>query len=334
MADMTDNPQEDIGDETTEMDAATALLLGIFITPETRRLRSGWRLAIHTFLVILITIFFSSIVAVLAAAFGWIQLIPGEAPPPSPLFMIGPLIGITAGTFVARRLLDRRTFISLGFNWDAHAARDLIFGILMPGGLFALIFLFEWAMGWLQPEASALHTESAGSVINGVAGVALLYLIVGYQEELLSRGYQLQNLVEGTGVPIGLFLSSAVFSVLHASNPGASLLSTFGILLAGFFLAYAWLRTGQLWLAIGIHIGWNFFQGTVFGFPVSGTGGYHLLRHTVDGPPLITGGAFGPEAGLTGMAAMALGAYLIYLYTRDRAPATVDIDSAKESEAG
>ena len=89
-----------------------------------------------------------------------------------------------------------------------------------------------------------------------------------------------------------------------------------GIVLAGLFLALPYLLTRQLWLSIGLHIGWNFFEGVVFGFPVSGTDSFHLLRHTVSGPVLWTGGAFGPEAGLLVIPALIFGSLLVFAYTR------------------
>ena len=85
-----------------------------------------------------------------------------------------------------------------------------------------------------------------------------------------------------------------------------------------YFLLMAYLRTGQLWLSIGLHIGWNFFEGVVFGFPVSGLDIYRLIRHQIQGPEIWTGGAFGPEAGLIVLPALVIGAVLIYLYTRNR----------------
>jgi hypothetical protein len=111
-------------------------------------------------------------------------------------------------------------------------------------------------------------------------------------------------------------ISSSIFGLLHLGNPNATWVSAAGIFFAGLFLAYGYLTTKQLWLSIGLHIGWNFFEGVVFGFPVSGLDIYHLLRITVNGPELWTGGPFGPEAGLVVLPGLVLGAVLVFAYAR------------------
>jgi membrane protease YdiL (CAAX protease family) len=73
-----------------------------------------------------------------------------------------------------------------------------------------------------------------------------------------------------------------------------------------------------LWLSIGLHIGWNFFEGTVFGFAVSGLAPFTLMRHLPVGPAWAVGGAFGPEAGLVMVPAYVAGLALVVLYTRRR----------------
>jgi hypothetical protein len=79
-----------------------------------------------------------------------------------------------------------------------------------------------------------------------------------------------------------------------------------------------------LWISIGLHIGWNFFEGPVFGFPVSGLETTALLIHSDTGPALITGGSFGPEAGFIVLPIMAIGAGLTYLYVQGRQPIAIE----------
>ena len=163
----------------------------------------------------------------------------------------------------------------------------------------------------------------------GVAFIAFLVLFasVGFYEELMSRGYYFKNLAEGFNFgPVGrkvaiflaLLISAVIFGLLHAGNPNATTFSTINLFLAGVFLGVPVLLTDELAISIGVHIAWNFFQGNVFGFPVSG---YTIFRTTVidvaqGGPDLWTGGAFGPEAGLLGIAAMIVGSLLMIWWVK------------------
>jgi hypothetical protein len=173
-------------------------------------------------------------------------------------------------------------------------------------------------LGWLTFEGFAWEFDPINVVITGVISFFVIFIFVGLNEELLSRGYHLQTIASGLILFWGVVISSAVFGLLHLGNPNATWVSAAGIFFAGVYLAYGYIRTKQLWLSIGLHIGWNFFEGVVFGFPVSGLDIYALTRITVRGPELWTGGAFGPEAGLIVLPSLLLGGLLIYLYTMKR----------------
>ena len=283
----------------------------IFISPDERRLRAFWRLAGQVGLYLVCLALFGIPIGIFYA------LMP-ESSPHAILILsqLVELFAITLSVYLARKFFDRRTFVSLGLKLDSHATRDIVFGILLAALLMALVYLIEWAAGWLTVKSFAWEIQSIVQVIVGIAAIALTYVIVGWSEELLSRGYWLQNISEGLNLFWGVLISSLLFALAHLGNPNWSLLAIVNIAAGGVFLAFAYLRTRQLWLPIGIHIGWNFFQGPVFGFPVSGTDSFILIRHTVNGPELLTGGAFGPEAGLIILPIIALGAALVYWYTR------------------
>ncbi|MCF6277600.1 MAG: CPBP family intramembrane metalloprotease, partial [Anaerolineales bacterium] len=225
-------------------------------------------------------------------------------------------IAMTGSIVLARGLLDKRPFKGLGLTLDWRALGDIAIGIGITFLMMGLIYLLEWSFGWITFESFAWQTEPARTVTLDLLVVFGIFVLVGWNEELFSRGYQLQNLADGINLPWGVIISSSVFGLLHLGNPNATWVSVAGIFLAGVFLAYGYVRTGRLWLSIGLHIGWNFFEGVVFGFPVSGMDIYRLTRINVNGPVLWTGGAFGPEAGLIVLPALILGTGLIYAWTQ------------------
>jgi membrane protease YdiL (CAAX protease family) len=291
-----------------------SILEKIFISGNERRLRAGWRLLIHTILLILLVIGFSIPYAVITAV---ARNIPNEPW----FFFFSELVlflGVTIATFLTRRFIDKRSITSLGLVLNRWTILDISIGIVIASLTIGSIYLAELALGWTSFDSFAWQSESTMTVVVGILPWLFTFLLAGWAEELLSRGYHLQNIAEGLNPFWGVLISSSIFGLLHIANENASWVSTLGIVLAGFFLALPYLLTRQLWLSIGLHIGWNIFEGVVFGFPVSGMTTYNLLRHTVTGPELWTGGAFGPEAGLLLIPAMVLGAGLIYGYTKLR----------------
>lgn len=198
-------------------------------------------------------------------------------------------------------------------------AVDILMGIIIGGVMMGLIFFIEWRMGWLHIDGFAWQTKPYAQVVLDTIFMLVFFCFIGWQEELSHRGYQLQNLAEGLNLKWAVILSSGIFAFLHLANPVVTWTGIIGIFLAGLFLAYGYLTTRQLWLPIGLHIGWNFFESTLFGFQVSGVSGFpRLIIQTVRGNPLFTGGDFGPEGGLVLLPGILLGIILVYLYTRNR----------------
>ena len=153
----------------------------------------------------------------------------------------------------------------------------------------------------------------------GLLFIVTKVICVGIYEEFVSRGYHLRNLTESTNVTLGIILSTLIFSLLHAFNENVSVVSLVGLFINGLLLAAAVILTRRLSTAIGIHIAWNLFEGMVFGFPVSGDKEVvSWLGITQSGPRLMSGGEFGPEAGLIGSVASLLGIGLLWVLFRRR----------------
>ena len=298
-----------------------SFLLNFFVSPDESRLRAGWRLALQTIIMVvpgiclIIPVMFYFIISGMLTPDLDFNRLPKNILLPS---QIVELVMITASVYIARRFLDKRSFASLGLSVNKSAVLDVFVGVFISAFIMAIIYAIEFMTGWVKFEGFAWEVDSAKTVIVNLFLFLFIFITVGWNEELLSRGYHLQNLASGTNMFWGVLISSSVFGLAHLGNPNATWVSAAGIFFAGLFLAYGYLRTGQLWLSIGLHIGWNFFEGVIFGFPVSGLDIYRLIRHQIHGPEIWTGGAFGPEAGLIVLPALVVGSVLIYFYTRDR----------------
>lgn len=227
---------------------------------------------------------------------------------------------------VAARFIDHRPLREFGFRMDRGWWLDLSFGLALGALLMTGVFLAELGAGWIQ-VTDTLESPPGVGFATAVAFPLVTFVCVGISEEALARGYLLKNVAEGLDSPFGTkaalvlawLVSSMVFGILHAFNPNASAVSTFNIFLAGLLLGLGYVLTGQLAIPIGLHVTWNLFQGSVYGFPVSGIA-FPTEFVSIDqgGSVLVTGGPFGPEAGLVGVGAMIFGSLLILGWVRLR----------------
>jgi uncharacterized protein len=242
----------------------------------------------------------------------------------SPLVALG---AVFLAMFLAGRFLDRRPFRDFGFHRNKGWWSDFIFGISLGTLLMLAIFLLEFGLGWIRIKGLFLSKEGIPFWVGMIIDL-LIFISVGFYEEMMLRGYLLRNLAEGlnlrwinprTAVILATLLSSILFGLLHLGNPGMSLVSLLNLILAGIFLSLGFILTGELALPIGLHIAWNYFQGAVFGFPVSGVAGAAPLV-TIEQVEnsWLTGGVFGPEAGAVGLLAMILGSVLIFAWVKRR----------------
>lgn len=264
-----------------------------FINEEEGRIRAFWRLILQVALMVFLMI-------IVALAYH------------AEVFMKFVSLGaILVSVWVAGRYLDHRPFRGFGMQMNASWWESCGVGFLIGGGAMSGIFLWEWSMGWVHITGLGWQRVSETPFVLNISGYFLLMTAVGFQEELLFRGYQLRNLSEGFNLEsitsrqaaIGaMVLTAVIFGAMHMGNPGASIVSTVNVMLAGLVLAWPYLVTGELALPIGIHVAWNFFQGGVYGFPVSGMPWRTaLIQVKQQGPEWATGGSFGPEAGVAGL---------------------------------
>lgn len=232
-------------------------------------------------------------------------------------------------TYFCAHAIDRRSTRQLGMQLDRAWWIELLAGLALGAVLMSLIFLLAWLLGWIQINTLFAVLAPDIPFVVAILGALFVFVVIGVTEELMFRGYVLRNCAEGirgvgiaprTAVIGGWLLSSALFGAFHVLNPNANWISTINLTLAGMMLGLPMVLTGRLGMSIGLHIAWNFVQGNIYGFPVSGN---DFSRVTVfetltSGPDLWTGGRFGPEAGLIGVFAILAGSALIVWWLRGR----------------
>ena len=226
------------------------------------------------------------------------------------LFLLGQslvLVPITAlASWILLRLADRCSFRNLGLwfyaGWGKELGLGLGVGALMLSvvvGAGAAFGGTEWHLRDVEPMV----------LLRGFLWSAALLIPAATFEELLFRGYPFQRLVESWGALIPVVAISGLFGLGHASNPNATAFTVANTVLAGIWLAQAYLKTRALWYPIGLHFSWNFIMAYVYSLPVSGIVlKSQLLAATDHGPQWLTGGDYGPEGSIltTGVLVVAI----------------------------
>jgi hypothetical protein len=305
------------------------VMAAIFWNATERRVRAGWRICIYSLLWLYGPAAINALVAD-SLTLPLYDVFPMLATLiPHALGVLARLLVGLVGAWLAARWLDRRPLAEWGLHLDRAWWADLGFGLGLGAFLMTLIFLVEWLAGWVTITQWWLVTLPGISFGAAVLGALFLFLVVSVTEELLFRGYHLRNIAEWVHYPevgaiqslvLAWVISSVLFGLLHVLNPNATWYSTLGLVWAGLFLGLGYILTGRLAISIGLHITWNFFQGNVYGFPVSGVNyvGATMIAIRQEGPTVWTGGAFGPEAGLISVIAILIGCGFIMAWVRWR----------------
>lgn len=277
-------------------------------------IKQGWLRA-----VVFVLLFIG--LAVLIAGFASYMMVrahlfdPAKGPGPfaiTILMLINSAVGIGVTTLF-RRLFDRKTVMSMGFQWkqfQPDAIVGLCFGIALPM-LGTLILYAIKKLQWSEVNFSGSDLFIA----------LVMMALVALSEEMVFRGYILNNLMESMNKWAALGISALVFALAHGGNTGISALAIINLILGGLLLGVNYIYTRNLWFALCFHFSWNFIQGPVLGYEVSGIHEVSLLQQELKGAGWVTGGAFGFEGSF--IATVLFIATLAALYLVYEKPAVV-----------
>jgi uncharacterized protein len=205
-----------------------------------------------------------------------------------------------------RKFIDRKNLASLGFEMDGFfpdAASGFFLAVVILG-LGTITLFLSGHLQWIDISFNGNDLFISFGMI----------VILAICEELVFRGYILNNLLTSVDKWVALVLSSGLFTLAHSFNTSANILSVSGLFLAGILLGLNYIYTRNLWYAILFHISWNFIQGPILGFKINGLNLSSLLQIETKGDAMVTGGDFGFEGSMIIILLLLVSVSSLYFY--------------------
>ncbi|MGD0215107.1 MAG: CPBP family intramembrane glutamic endopeptidase [Terriglobales bacterium] len=286
----------------------------IFIGPN--GLRAGWRLL--TFLALFAVLLGSFVLIAAGGPQGFQEKYKNQSHITITPLVMGESEAITllflCGAALIMSKLERRKFSEYGLPLRKALGRDFwigsAYGFLAISGTLLTIFLLHG----FHITGLALHGTT---ILSSLLGWAIAFLLAGLVEEFLFRGYIQYTLASGIGFWPAAFVMSGLFGFGHFFNPNETVRGSATVVLFGLLLCFFLRKTGNLWCAVGFHLGYDWGQ-MFYGVPDSGIVPYHNLLHsTFSGPQWLTGGIVGPEASFLTPLALLVVAVLFSRYHRE-----------------
>ena len=234
------------------------------------------------------------------------------------------LVGTFITVFLFRKYVDKQTFLSVGLNVAKTSKWQASFGFLL--GALIMFFAYLSLLFFNQITYSNITFVLIDFILS-----LFIYFFVSINEELFIRGYVLNNLASSMNKYVALLISAVLFGLMHLANPNINLLSFINLVLAGILIGLPYLYTKNLWFSIAFHFSWNFFQGTVFGFNVSGLNGYSLIVQSPIGNNIWNGGEFGFEGSILSLILQVFCIIILFFIFKNRATIQSSADGTNVS---
>ncbi|WP_061316371.1 CPBP family intramembrane glutamic endopeptidase [Clostridium botulinum] len=192
---------------------------------------------------------------------------------------------------------------------NKYTKKDIIVGIFIGFLAMSGIYLLELNLSYIK-------VGNINYIDNKLISYFGKLVLVALAEELMFRAIMLNGLLRAfKSKYLPVIITSAIFGLMHASNPNATIASVISNGLGGVMYSIAFIESSSIWLPVALHFSWNFFQGPVFGFKVSGLQFSSVVQQSfVGGKDIFTGGAYGPEGGILGISFRILVIVMLLLY--------------------
>lgn len=207
------------------------------------------------------------------------------------------------------KVIEKNALSSLGFvkrNWLKYLGLGILLSFLQMG-VIALVYQVSGIGSFVLNELSI-------EPLLFILGLFPFWLLQGGTEEVATRGWLLTRIAARTNLPLAIVISSSLFGILHMGNAGVTFISVLNIILDGVLAGLLLIYTDSIWLVVAQHGTWNYVQGNLLGFQVSGTGADASILSFImgSGPDWLTGGEFGAEGSIITTLVLLISVVIVY----------------------
>ena len=282
--------------------------------------RSGWKIALTLILMFalmnVVSIFIGIVIGIIASAKGNIAEL--SAIENSPLFFSIAIIlqnfAFIGSSMIMWKAFEKNKFRFMGLTNIKKGYKELVVGLLLGAITITVVGVILLLIGEVTLVNSLSNPNISYELLSGL----IAFIAVGFGEEIFGRAYCMYVLKQTRNKYIVLGVSAAIFAAMHLGNSGISFLALINLFLVGILFGYMFMKSGNVWMPIGFHITWNYFQGYVLGFQVSGNEVRGIYQLNNVGNTFFNGGTFGPEGGIIVTVILIITFFIVGAYYKDK----------------
>lgn len=282
--------------------------------------RSGWKIALTLILMFalmnVVSIFIGIVIGIIASAKGNIAEL--SAIESSPLFFSIAIIlqnfAFIGSSMIMWKAFEKNKFRFMGLTNIKKGYKELVVGLLLGAITITVVGVILLLIGEVTLVNSLSNPNISYELLSGL----IAFIAVGFGEEIFGRAYCMSVLKQTRNKYIVLGVSAAIFAAMHLWNSGISFLALINLFLVGILFGYMFMKSGNVWMPIGFHITWNYFQGYVLGFQVSGNEVRGIYQLNNVGNTFFNGGTFGPEGGIIVTVILIITFFIVGAYYKDK----------------
>jgi membrane protease YdiL (CAAX protease family) len=300
------------------------------------QLWAGWKILIVLVVFLVLTLIFS---VAFSFVYGIVAVLTSGQTDPAELArklandsLLNGLVGIMQNVaiiisvMVFWKVFDKKPFSKMGLTSFKHGMKDFALGLALGAVTISVVFFVFMISGQIIVVNDFLDPNFSWAIFIDL----ILMIFVGFGEEMFSRGYCM-SVLRKSNVYLIFIVPNIIFTLLHISNDHFSYIPLINIFLVGMLFSVMFYKRGNIWMPIGYHITWNYFQGSVFGLPVSGIDMKGLYTSRMLSENVFNGGGFGPEGGLLVTLLMVGSIILFYLLPQKKTEETFETAETAET---